>query len=84
MSTCHRLHIRHWNLVVTGVTPPLQMRGSYTGPTTVVDRELQDCHLDVKQYLFFSGIIDKEKENGEGRRRGLYNKQEQIINNSKQ
>ena len=35
-----------------------------------MDRELQDSQLYVKGYLFFRGVIDKEKEKREGR--GLY------------
>ena len=49
------------NPIVAGVTSPLKRRGLCTGLTAVVDRELQKCQLDVKQYLFSSGIIDKEK-----------------------
>ena len=64
------------------VTSPLQRRCLCTGPMAVVDRELQDCQLEVKQYLFFSGIIDKEK--GGARRKGLYNKQKQITNSKYQ
>ena len=67
---------------VTGVTSPLRRRSPCIEPTTVVDRELQDCQLNVKQYLFCGEIIDKEKE-GEGKKE-LYSKQEQIINSSKQ
>ena len=51
---------------VMDVTSPLWRIGSCTGPTAVVDRELQDCWLGVEYYLFFSGIIDKEKGEGKG------------------
>ena len=62
-----------------GVTSPLWRRGSCTGPMAA------DCQPDVKQYLFSSGITDKEKGGRRRKGRGLYNsKQEQIISSSKQ
>ena len=60
------LGARIWLLQV--VTSPLWRIGSCTGPTAAVDRKLQNCQLGVKQYLFFSGVIDKEQE-GEGKRK---------------
>ena len=49
------------HIYVAGVTSPMRRRDSCTGPMAAVDGELQDCQLDVKQYLFSSGIIDKRK-----------------------